>query len=1094
MVNFIDNLVKSAVCNLKERYQYLEKFSVKCVKSVAKAHLQIDEVILGTKKRKDEVILGTKVTKERVFPTAAGDITCTDPTGLRSFLPLGVSNEECHKNKHSDSENKECSQTLKETFNRSSDLKSVNKGSQFDFDKYLDAVWTKYSSDGDHGHDDVLGPGGRDGGDQVQEHHHLCQLLEQLVGELGVDDDAAVDPVQLPLGGGELEGALDTQFDDLLSQIPDLTIRTRPTPVDPGGGGGGGDRGGQGGSGGGGSGKEKTPGRGNPRQLLIKISPERWGCQSDTHTQNVCQTSWFKRFNELYDIIVQDTEIVPGKTFDWEDSEIPDPSLPWTPGKVNTQFLGMLLVHVATRDLPGSAKQYGFADFFNWRDSNDFLGSALDYNVKHCLSGVNIDNPTRRFSPGLPGSDTSQGEVNLRSGLVVAWRMLQDLARRNIAVTVQHKFGNPGVVNPVTTELDPPLVAKVREALGQVCIVLHNIFVVQQLADNLGVMLEEVTEEKIEELEQLQCDFVLGVAKVEDVSARVRQVTKVANQVKKMYRHYESTIIKVSDENILSQAQAQRTFSDVDLLIRFLRNDSSQELPWIRTASKFNSTKTQVTFCGAPLKITDSPSRMMVPIAVTAVNAHIAKIKTIVQKILETLSERASKTPSKAGSVEKEPFHDFVAGAFEKSTPASSKPAYPVQLLKDAKEFLGLIKTLDADDDVPVYMLEDMLSKASVYIQQIQDFQWKHEISLTTEHLALLEDLKVKKPALAGFIKIQNERKRKREIEERELARTLQVAKPVELLATGANISNWLFYHEQFRPATTMARVLKIKETLPKDLLSRVNNELDPDTILSLMKSLFLCEDYLIPLARKEIEKCANCPKPNSPEERKSYTAIWNLIQRLSQAGLERKLDFTMMQLSMQKISRVRQENFEEKWVAKQVDLEGQPIEVQEKEKQKLFTSFIKVQEQLLVRRQLQSAIMKEEPPKKERVYAVRTTKHEKRFSKPADSGASDGEYKCPVCGERGGHPRTKGARIGFSSRTVSRCKKFREMPQKEKLPLIKKLGCERCLTVGSHSIAQCQLPGSTEWLKHEGCSAAEGSHSPSICPNRVWPPAAESQ
>ena len=111
MVNFIDNLVKSAVCNLKERYQYLEKFSVKCVKSVAKAHLQIDEVILGTKKR-----------KERVFPTAAGDITCTDPTGKRGFLRLGVSNEECHKNKHSDSENKECSQTLKETFNRSSDV------------------------------------------------------------------------------------------------------------------------------------------------------------------------------------------------------------------------------------------------------------------------------------------------------------------------------------------------------------------------------------------------------------------------------------------------------------------------------------------------------------------------------------------------------------------------------------------------------------------------------------------------------------------------------------------------------------------------------------------------------------------------------------------------------------------------------------------------------------------------------------------------------------------------------------------------------------------------------------------------------------
>ena len=267
-----------------------------------------------------------------------------------------------------------------------------------------------------------------------------------------------------------------------------------------------------------------------------------------------------------------------------------------------------------------------------------------------------------------------------------------------------------------------------------------------------------------------------------------------------MYRHYETTIIKVSEENVLSQAQAQRTFSDVDLLIRFLRNDSSPELPWIRAASKFNSTKPQVTFCGAPLKITDSPSRMMVPIAVTAVNAHIAKIKAIVQKLLETLSERASKTPSKAGSVDKDPFHDFLSSGFEKSTHASNKPAYTVKLLRDANEFLEMTKRLDADDDVPVYMLEDMLTKASVYIQQIQDFHWRHDISLTTEHLTLLEELKVKKPALAGFIKIQNERKRKREIEERELARTLQVAKPVELLATGANISNWLFYHEQFRP------------------------------------------------------------------------------------------------------------------------------------------------------------------------------------------------------------------------------------------------------------------------------------------------------
>ena len=442
------------------------------------------------------------------------------------------------------------------------------------------------------------------------------------------------------------------------------------------------------------------------------------------------------------------------------------------------------------------------------------------------------------------------------------------------------------------------------------------------------------TEAKIKE-EELHCDFVVGDASVDEVRATAQRAMKTTNQVKKMYKHYEATIVKISDENIITQAQAQRTFNDIDLLIRFLRNHASQELPWIRSPARYTTVKTQATFSGVPVKITENPSRLMVPIAVTAVNAHIAKIKDLVQRLLEGVSERtpSSRSVSKEASVER----DFV---LEKK-----KPIYPARLLRDAKEFHRTLALEEVDEETPVYLLEDWMTKTTVYVEQVQEFQWQHEISLSTEHASLLEELKETKTNLAGIIKGRSESKRKKEVEERELARSLQVSKPVELLANGANISNWLFYHDQFKACSKMSRVLKIKETLPKELLPRVQNELCPDSILKLFKSIFLSEDYLIPLSRREIEKQRNFPKPNSPEEKKSFVAIWGLIQRLTQAGLERKLDFTMIGLSLSKLSRVRQDNFEEKWVEKQVELEEEPDEVLEREKQKLFISFIKIQE-----------------------------------------------------------------------------------------------------------------------------------------------------
>ena len=1078
MMNF-KNFASKIATIVKEKCENIRD-KVKC------EDYSLEKKILCRPQLKGEAILGCEEKRdpENVSQVKEAGISQVHGSGISQAQGGGVTHPESGGNVNtlSDSDRKEFTENVTDLrkrkckFSTEADVKLRNI--EDEFDKYLTKVWSRYVNK--QRPCDVV-----PGGVQVE------LPVEPALLPVGVPiQQPAAQPVQRPGAGGR-GGASGGQFDLLLSQIPDLSLRsTSAARADPGGGGrGGGDGGGEGSDG-----QPANPPGENPahKDLLIKISPQKWGCDADVHTQESCKASWYTRFNELYDVITSANAITPGFSFVWEEVRAPDPNRPWTEAKVNQQFLGMFLVHAATRDLPGSSRQNSHIDFFNWRDHNDFLGTSLDYSIKNCLSGVNLDDPTQRFSPvdQSPEETTVPAEVNLRSGLVIAFRMLEDLALKNYRVRIEYKFGNPEVDHPTVKVIEPDLVNVVRKALGDVALVLHNVFVVQKIADNLGVMLEEITEEKIGELEELNCDLVVGDVSVEEVSTRAQRAMRITNQVRKMYKHYEATIVKISDENVITQAQAQRTFNDIDLLIRFLRNHSSQELPWIRSPARYTTVKTQATFSGVPLKITENPSRMMVPIAVTAVNAHITRIKDMVQKLLDGVADQVP-TPrpaSKAASVERE---------LSSSSAERKKPLYPAKLLRDAKDFQRKISSEELDEETPLYLFEDWMTKTTVYIQQIQEFEWKHEISLSSEHAILLEELKALKTNMAGLIKSRNESKRKREVEERELARTLQVSKPVDLLPNGANISNWLFYHDQFKSCSKMSRVLKIKETLPKELLPRVQNELCPDTILKLLKSIYLSEDYLIPLSRREVEKQKNFPKPNSPEEKKSFVAIWGLIQRLTQAGLERKLDFTMIGLSLSKLSRFRQENFEEKWVERQEELEGEPVEVLEREKQKLFISFIKIQENLLVRRQLQTSILKEdELPKREKAFTVRTTKHEKRFAKPEGGGAAafGGEdYRCPVCSQKGGHPRTTGSRVGCSARTLSRCQKFRQKPQGEKLPLIKRLGCERCMSVGSHGIQECQLPADTSWLKHDTCASAPGSHHPSVCPTRPWPAPASS-
>jgi len=68
---------------------------------------------------------------------------------------------------------------------------------------------------------------------------------------------------------------------------------------------------------------------------------------------------------------------------------------------------------------------------------------------------------------------------------------------------------------------------------------------------------------------------------------------------------------------------------------------------------------------------------------------------------------------------------------------------------------------------------------------------------------------------------------------------------------------------------------IKIKEGLPKSLKTRVHNVTDPQEIIELLSSLYLAEDVLIPLARKEVEKQRCSPPIHSSQEAAAYSSIF---------------------------------------------------------------------------------------------------------------------------------------------------------------------------------------------------------------------------
>ena len=111
----------------------------------------------------------------------------------------------------------------------------------------------------------------------------------------------------------------------------------------------------------------------------------------------------------------------------------------------------------------------------------------------------------------------------------------------------------------------------------------------------------------------------------------------------------------------------------------------------------------------------------------------------------------------------------------------------------------------------------------------MRQFLWRNGVILKTEHIALPEDLLTQTTHLAELVKERVDEQRRKELETRELSRSITAAKPPVLDSSGENVQAWLLYHKNFSSANVHSRTLKLKEGLSSELKERVLHEEDPD-------------------------------------------------------------------------------------------------------------------------------------------------------------------------------------------------------------------------------------------------------------------------
>ena len=864
--------------------------------------------------------------------------------------------------------------------------------------------------------------------------------------------------------------------------------------------------------------QQQAPGGGNggpPRPncphgpsctLRVNTTPALWNVEEPTHTKATCNPAWMGKFVQLYNFVLSRFD----GPFEWLDEK---GELRGGAEQVDsdmfkiTQFMAMLVVWVSREDTPGSLEPHDQLDLFDYSPDDGFVsGSSLKYDTNKILNGVQFHNPRNFYSP-FGHLDDSQipDQKCLRPALVLFHHLLQDLTLKNVKFEVNFKYnGSNQLLNVTYTSgyihdiLDP--------AIFHIATILDSVFSTQSAARHLSNCLREINEEQGRKLEEMVCQFALSPDAVDHGKFQTAIQSKLieSNRVLAAYEDYEDLARKTSDGFSLTNQLSQQTFENLGMTIKFLNNSSEPSLPWLQQPGKFCSGAVQVTLGDTRLKMLHNPSRIFLPKSTTSVDDQVEHIKKLVGEGSRLwMDHRASARP--------EPTPAASAGGTRQRHEEAPRPEpspYPASLLADATALNEDIVIQPDLRSQELFIIQDYLDRVQICVKEIQRYKWQGVV-LTHNDEEVLSSLSSLRPILSGYVNEEKQRLRNEEAREREVGRNVTMTSAPKLDDDGTQIQEFLQFHKVFSSASPLARSLKIKQGLSKNLAIRCQNMIDPDEILQLLASLYLQEDILVPKILFAVQQLKNSPPVNSKNEAENFCGINGFITKLKTQDLLHKLDFTTMQICLSKLSRVRVDEYERLWYAEQVKIEKQPAAEQEAKKREIFLSFIQVNERLIHRRLLQNSITGEK--KQERVFSTSTehptigreTRYDRRQRRSKDEGRDRGgtgggggagrppaaaDITCPMPGcQAPGHPRVRPPNIGGSIRNLSRCPILRATKQEAKLALVESVGgCRICLN-SSHGAPKCSLPATTPWLvagHGAECRKPPGHHHPSICPS----------
>ena len=877
-------------------------------------------------------------------------------------------------------------------------------------------------------------------------------------------------------------------------------------------------------------GGDQIPGDPGWTDLQLELHPEILGEEAQPFTKESCKGPFMEKVKELFKLI---TERPPDsgsrrrfEKFNWTNVE--DPS-----SKENGTFLALIMCHIALNTGPISVEQNGLVDFFKYPPAptpplvpgvdqpvqlKDHLiqGTKLDFSAKNILTGVSQEDPRQFFFVNDEGDGSppeSPDEAFLRPALVLAFKMLQDLEFKKIKPTIISRFAAP---HHFSIEGDI-VMKKIIGMLEKVTQILHCVFEAQMAAENLADALEGISEENIDETEQEFEELVIGAHGVpgDELRSKVLKLSQGARTVNRVYNSYEMLARAIDSEGIKEEV-AKKTFANPELLIKFLRNCNNTTCPWIKDSKKWSAVKpslTSVSFSGEHtstgerVRILQSPSRFLVERSLTHVEETLARIAELKAQVFTRIppapgagggiggfQEGAGPIPFKErlkGPKEKSHQHDdTLEKGGEGSHPFGS--AYPHNLLKAAADLSDLLLSDGPDAATPAHIISGHIDQLDQLIKEIQKAEWTDNVKLTPEHVTVRNQLKQIKTIFSGYQAENHKKTKEKEFQEREIAKSSSVAQGPVLAEDGANIDAYLEYHSVFNKASTpLARALRLKKDLPPRVFKRVESISDPNEIIQILTDLFCQPDVLIPQALKAVLDQKTNPRINTREEQATYTAVSNLVKRLEKQNLLARLDFTMINQCLARLSAQRVDQFELEWLKTKIANKGMTAVEEEEMKRTQFIAFVSLHEILLQKRTVQQSLSKKEEKEKksEKMFHTRETKlDKKKKNREADRGGGgekkkggDSQYNCPLCDTPGGHPHPPGhAKAGKGYKSLARCEVLKTTPPNKRMDLVLKAkACTRCLGA-SHQVDSCRLDEKTPWLAHPACQKA---HNPLICP-----------